>query len=145
VGRRLDATTTIPREKGHEVHVIRGSSTNLQPARREIFTGEVHTHTYVDENVGKHLRLSLVRFSAGARTKWHTHAFEQALVITEGKGIVATDDAEHIVEPGDIVVVPAGERHWHGGTRSTPMGHISITTPGETKVLEAVESIRTAV
>jgi quercetin dioxygenase-like cupin family protein len=126
------------------VHVIRGSSADPQPARREIFTGEVHTHTYVDENMGKHLRLSLVRFSAGARTKWHTHAFEQALVITEGRGVVATDEREHVVEPGDIVIVPAGERHWHGGTESSSMGHISITTPGETTVLEPVERIRTA-
>ncbi|HXH22738.1 MAG TPA: cupin domain-containing protein [Dehalococcoidia bacterium] len=126
------------------MHVIRGSSVQLQRARREIFTGEVETHTYVDETLGEHLRLSLVRFKAGARTKWHRHAFEQALLITEGRGVVATDAAEHVVEAGDVVVVPAGERHWHGGTESTAMAHISITTPGETTVLEPVDRIRSA-
>ena len=123
------------------MHVIRGSSVSLQPARREIFTGEVESHTYVDDTIGKHLRLTLVSFKPAARTKWHKHAFEQALVITEGRGIVATDEEEHVVGPGDIVIVPAGEKHWHGGAQSTAMAHISITTPGETTVLEPVERI----
>ena len=82
--------------------------------------------------------LTLVRFSAGGRTKWHRHAFEQALIVTEGAGIVATEGEEARVGPGDIVVIPANEKHWHGGTESTAMTHLSIVTPGETTVLEAV-------
>jgi quercetin dioxygenase-like cupin family protein len=121
------------------VHVIRGDSANPQRANRPIFTGEVNAHTYVDDSIGEHLRLTLVKFSPGGRTTWHTHAFEQGLIIVEGRGIVATDEQEYEVGPGDIVIIPAGERHWHGGTESTAMAHISITTPGETTVLEAVE------
>ena len=120
------------------MHVIRGDSANPRRAIRDIFTGEVHTHTYVDDTMGEHLRVSLVKFSPGGRTTWHTHAFEQGLLIVEGRGIVATADAEHEVGPGDIVIVPAGEKHWHGGTETTAMAHLSITTPGETTVLEAV-------
>jgi quercetin dioxygenase-like cupin family protein len=118
---------------------IRGSDTNLQRTERPIFTGEVHTHTYVDDSIGEHLRLTLVRFSAGGRTTWHRHAFEQGLVIVEGRGIVATEDGEVEVGPGDIVIIPAGEKHWHGGTEETAMAHISITTPGDTTVLEPVD------
>ena len=125
------------------MHVIRGKDRHTERTTREIFTGEVETLTYVDDTIGKHLRLTLVRFKAGGRTKWHTHAFEQGLVITEGKGIVATEQQENLVEPGDIVIVPAGEKHWHGGTQSSSMAHISITTPGETTVLEPVEAIKT--
>ncbi|HEY7269659.1 MAG TPA: cupin domain-containing protein [Dehalococcoidia bacterium] len=125
------------------MHVIRGKDRHTERTTRDIFTGEVETLTYVDDTIGQHLRLTLVRFKAGGRTKWHHHAFEQGLVITEGKGIVATEAEEHLVEPGDIVIVPAGERHWHGGTESSPMAHISIVTPGETTVLEAVDQIRT--
>jgi len=121
------------------MHVIRGDSADPRRAVRPIFTGEVHAHTYVDDKLGAHLRLTLVKFSPGGRTTWHTHAFEQGLVITEGRGIVATADAEHEVGPGDIVIIPAGEKHWHGGTEATAMAHISITTPGETTVLEPVE------
>jgi quercetin dioxygenase-like cupin family protein len=121
------------------VHVIRGESANPQRANRPIFTGEVNSHTYVDDSIGEHLRMALVKFSPGGRTKWHTHAFEQGLIIVEGHGIVATDAQEYEVGPGDIVIIPAGERHWHGGTESTAMAHISITTPGETTVLEPVD------
>jgi quercetin dioxygenase-like cupin family protein len=125
------------------VHVIRGKEQRPERTSRDIFTGEVEAATYVDDSIGKHLRLTLVRFKAGGRTKWHSHSFEQGLVIMEGKGVVATEAAEHVVEPGDVVIVPAGEKHWHGGTASTAMAHFSIVTPGETTVLEAVDRIRT--
>lgn len=125
------------------MNVFRRSTTHPQLSRREIFTGSVESAPYVDERLGRALRLGLVRFHAGARTRWHTHSFEQGLVITEGKGIVATEEAEHLVEAGDVVFVPAGEKHWHGGTEATAMAHVSITAPGETTVLEAVDSIRT--
>ena len=121
------------------MHVIRGDSARPVRADRPIFTGEVHSHTYADETMGESLRFTLVKFSPGGRTKWHRHAFEQGLIIVEGRGIVATEEQEYEVGPGDIVIVPAGEKHWHGGTETSPMAHISITTPGETTVLEAVE------
>ena len=54
------------------MHVIRGAEAKPQRATRDIFTGEVHSHTYVDDTIGEHLRLTLVRFSPGGRTKWHT-------------------------------------------------------------------------
>lgn len=123
--------------------VIRGESIEPRRATLDIFTGEVHSHAIVDETSAEQLRLTLVRFSAGGRTKWHHHSFDQALLITEGRGIVASEPGEHLVGPGDVVLIPAGEKHWHGGTESSAMSHISITTPGETTVLEAVEAVRT--
>jgi quercetin dioxygenase-like cupin family protein len=126
------------------VKVIKGSSVSLQRSQGEIFTGAVDNFTYVDNTIGEHLRLTLVHFNPGGRTKWHSHAYEQGLIITEGRGIVATEEHENVVEPGDVVVVAAGEKHWHGATEASAMTHISINTPGETTVLEAVESIRTA-
>ena len=47
----------------------------------------------------------MVRFAAGARNKLHTHSTEQILVVTEGKGIIATKDQEHIVKPGMIAFI----------------------------------------
>ena len=125
------------------MHVSKAKGAKPERALRDIFTGEVHTHTHVDDKMADSLRLTLVRFSAGGRTTWHHHSFEQGLVIVEGRGIVATEDAEHVVEPGDVVLVPANEKHWHGGSERSPMAHISITQPGETTVLDPVEQIRT--
>jgi quercetin dioxygenase-like cupin family protein len=124
------------------MHVIRGASAKEQRALRDIFTGEVYSHTFVDDTIGQHLRLTLVRFMPGGRTTWHTHEFEQGLIVVEGRGVLATDAEEVPVSRGDIIIIPPGERHWHGATEATMMAHISITTPGRTTVLEAVERIR---
>jgi quercetin dioxygenase-like cupin family protein len=97
------------------MHVARGKDVRAQLAVREIFTGEVNTHAFAGEDVAERLRLNLVKFSPGARTRWHRHTFEQGLIITEGRGIVATEEHEHVVEAGDVVIVYA-EEHWHGAT-----------------------------
>ncbi len=118
--------------------VVRAEGVMPQPSARDIFTGEVRTRSLADENTAAALRINLVRFSAGARTKWHRHSFEQGLLISEGRGIVATEKEAHEVAPGDLVVIPEGEKHWHGGTETSAMAHYSIGTPGETTVLEPV-------
>ena len=125
------------------MHVAHIKDARPERAIRDIFTGEVHSQMQADATQAQQLRLNLVRFSAGGRTKWHTHGFEQGLIIIEGKGIVATEAAEHVVEPGDVVVIPAAEKHWHGATETTAMAHIAVNQDGETKVLEPVERIRT--
>jgi quercetin dioxygenase-like cupin family protein len=107
-----------------------------------VFTGAVSREA-INGPEFAHLRLGLVKFEPGARTVWHTHTFEQGLVIVEGKGIVATEDAEHVVVPGDVVAVPANEKHWHGAGEKSGMAHISIGAPGETKTLEPVTEVKT--
>ena len=115
----------------------------LQPDRRPVSRGDVNSELIVDPAEAKSLIPQLVQFSPGARTNWHRHSFEQGLVIIEGRGIVATEEAEHLVEPGDVIVVPPEERHWHGATETTAMAHIAINGQGETTVLEPTEQIRT--
>ena len=117
------------------MRVVRVQDSSPQPANRPIFMGHVESQPLIDE-VSEHVRLTIVRFSPGARTRLHTHSFEQVLIITEGRGVVATETEEHIVEPGAVVVIPPGEVHRHGATEDTPMAHISITTPGETTLVE---------
>ena len=81
---------------------------------------------------GDGLDIVLVRFSKGARTYLHTHHVPQVLHCTEGRGILATRAEQNLVEPGDIVYVPAGEEHWHGATGDSHFAHLSIRPPGET-------------
>jgi len=69
----------------------------------------------------------LVTFEPGARTAWHTHPLGQTLVITSGFGWVQHDGGPvEEIRPGDVVWIPAGERHWHGATPATAMSHIAI-------------------
>ncbi|CAN5586445.1 cupin domain-containing protein [soil metagenome] len=101
-----------------------------QPDNSPIFVGSVTRKSMVtDENPGL-LRANIVTFHFGARNKLHHHETDQLLVVTAGEGIVATGDEEFQVAVGDVIHVPAGERHWHGAKPGSTFSHISILTPG---------------
>jgi len=125
------------------MYVSKAKAGSPQRSDRDIFTGAVYQQPHITEDKGQHLRINLVKFDPGGRTKWHRHTFEQGLVVVEGRGIVATEAEEHVIEPGDVVIVAPNEKHWHGATETTSMAHFSINQPGETTVLEPVERIRT--
>ena len=73
---------------------------------------------------------SVVNFSLGATTGWHSHDCDQILVVTHGNGLVATEAEEIEIGVGDVVHVKAGENHWHGAKTDTTMGHITVTLKG---------------
>ncbi|CAA9297046.1 MAG: hypothetical protein AVDCRST_MAG77-5282 [uncultured Chloroflexi bacterium] len=95
----------------------------------DIFIGQVSSQML---NANPQYRVSEVAFSAGGRTKWHTHTFHQVLVITEGRGVVATEDEERHVTPGDVLYIEPGTRHWHGAEPDAAMTHLSLNGEGET-------------
>jgi quercetin dioxygenase-like cupin family protein len=102
-----------------------------------LFTGgKVETQDiYEAEITAQKLQVVNVKFAQGARNKFHTHTREQLLVITEGKGIVADRQREYTVTPGMIVVIPAGEEHWHGAAPDSNFTHLSILgVPQEMKI-----------
>ena len=72
----------------------------------------------------------MVNFRKGATTGWHTHNCDQILVITAGRGMVATEKEEREITVGDVVHIKAGERHWHGAKADSGMSHITVTVPG---------------
>lgn len=75
----------------------------------------------------KNFNCSIVNFARGATTGFHTHDSDQILIITSGIGIVATEKEELEVTVGDVVHISAGEKHWHGARKESPMSHITIT------------------
>jgi len=68
----------------------------------------------------------LVNFEPGGRNKMHTHIYDQVLVVTAGRGIVADSNKENIVNPGDTIIIPAGEPHWHGATPDDKFSHLCV-------------------
>ena len=73
----------------------------------------------------------LLRFGAGSRAKFHKHSGDQILVIVEGTGKIATENEVLTVTEGDVVLIPAGESHWHGAPDDTPMAHIYVLVAGD--------------
>jgi quercetin dioxygenase-like cupin family protein len=91
-----------------------------------LFTGPDVTRQSLISN-SKDLRLGIVNFGKGMRNKFHTHDSDQILIVTAGKGIVATEKEEKAVTVGEIVLFPAGEKHWHGATQDSEFSHIVVT------------------
>jgi quercetin dioxygenase-like cupin family protein len=90
--------------------------------------------TIIGEGQSANFRCNVVNFGAGATTGWHVHDCDQILVVTAGRGIVATEQEEREIVAGDVVHIKAGERHWHGATADSPMSHITVTTTGSKSI-----------
>jgi quercetin dioxygenase-like cupin family protein len=103
-----------------------------EPAVSALFTGDVFRQVLVDPAESKSFNFSVVNFSAGSRNKFHQHTSDQILIVTEGTGVVATDGEERTVTVGDVILIPAGENHWHGAPGATPMSHITVQTKDST-------------
>ena len=113
------------------MEVIRNGDVERQDATKApiFFGGEVFRQPLVAGGVSKHFNFSIVGFAAGARNKFHTHTRDQILFVTEGTGVVATEEQEVVVHVGDTILIRGGEKHWDGATADSDFAHISLTTP----------------
>jgi quercetin dioxygenase-like cupin family protein len=91
------------------------------------FTGDVYVNPICRGEEPSRMIVSLVRFTPGARTNWHSHAVGQTLHVTDGIGLVQTRDGTVIrMRPGDTVYTPPGQEHWHGATAGNFMCHLAM-------------------
>ena len=95
-----------------------------------LFTEPVTMQYIVGPEVSNNFQVTQVNFKLGARNKFHKHDTEQILIVTEGKGIVATDEEEVVVTVGDVIHIPANEKHWHGATKDSTFSHLYVWAPG---------------
>ena len=103
-----------------------------------VFTGRVIRQSPVKDDDGSDLSIDYIHFPKGVRNKFHTHSNDQVLLVTHGRGTVATEEGEFDVTEGDIIYAPAGEKHWHGAQPDFEFTHISITRAG-TKLTQLEE------
>ncbi len=102
-----------------------------------LFTGAVTRQPLVTEDMGHSFNMSNINFGRGVRNKFHTHSGDQVLLVTAGTGIVATEREQRTVTVGELIFIPAGEKHWHGATKRSRFSHISLTQAGsQTQQLE---------
>jgi len=103
------------------------------PDESDIFVGLAETQSPVGDEA-RDLRLTEVTFKDGARNRLHSHTTDQILIVTAGLGVVATEQEEREIGPGDVAFIPAGERHWHGARPGQDLTQWSITGAGKTFV-----------
>jgi len=111
--------------------VVKLSEVQKESVSTPLFTGgDVNRQTPFPADDLTNMNFGVVSFGAGARNKMHRHTSDQILIITEGTGVVATNSEERSVSAGDVVLIPAGEDHWHGAPGETSMAHITIQAKG---------------
>ena len=93
----------------------------------ETFTGDVYLNSLKTAEEPSRLIASIVRFTPGAHTNWHSHVLGQTLYCTDGVGLVVSRGGTVIrIRPGDTVWTPPGEEHWHGATDTNMMCHLAL-------------------
>ena len=114
-------------------------SKEAAPMTGGLMTGtQVYRQGILQGDDSNNFNFGIVSFDAGSRNKFHKHSGDQILIVTEGTGKVATDNEVVTVSQGDVILIPAGENHWHGAPDDTSMAHITVTVKGsQTEQTEA--------
>jgi quercetin dioxygenase-like cupin family protein len=110
-----------------ELKVVEGNKAEIIERTGGIFTGTVKITSLLDRDKGSDkFRAAIVTFPPGVRNHFHTHTHDQILYVVGGSGIVATEKDEWVVNRGDIIMIPAGESHWHGATDESEFSHLFV-------------------
>ena len=107
--------------------IINIKDTTKKSIETTFFTGKVMRQSPVTDNEGSDLSIDYVHFPKGTRNKLHYHSNDQVLIVTKGRGTVATEKESFNLKKGDVIWTPAGEAHWHGAIKDSDFTHISIT------------------
>ncbi len=114
----------------------RAAADSVSEQRDSTFSGVVWADPVMPST--DNVTIANVFFSPGARTYWHTHEQGQILQVTSGCGWVCVDGGEaQTIRQGDVVWIPAEERHWHGAAHDSYMVH-TATSLGKTHWQEEV-------
>ena len=92
------------------------------------------------------ISLANVTFEPKCRNNWHIHHATkgggQILICVDGQGFYQQEnEPARKLKPGDIVVIPANVKHWHGASKDSWFSHIAIEVPGENTSNEWCEPV----
>lgn len=108
--------------------VIRSSERKTSVAPATHFTGTVMSDEVVVGTPPSRMRASVVTFTPGARTAWHSHPVGQTLYCLSGAGRVQREGEQvQEIRAGDTVVIPPNTRHWHGAAPGKLFAHLAMS------------------
>lgn len=90
--------------------------------------------------------LANVTFEPSCRNNWHIHHSTngggQILICVDGEGWYQEEGKEaQSLSVGDVVVIPANVKHWHGAKKDSWFSHIAVEVPGENTKNEWCEPV----
>ena len=106
------------------------------------FTGTSYLNMLTTQGVS----IGNVTFEPGCRNNWHIHHAKsgggQILLVTGGRGWYQEwGQPARELHTGDVVVIPAGVKHWHGAARDSWCVHLAVEVPGEETSNEWLEPV----
>ncbi|MEK0266747.1 cupin domain-containing protein [Stenotrophomonas rhizophila] len=106
------------------------------------FVGKVRVDPLFPADEQVHVSSAYVSFEPGARSAWHTHPSGQRLVVTSGVGLTQEwGKPVQQIHAGDVVVCPAGVKHWHGAAPHSAMTHLAVTGVADGKSVAWLEKV----
>ncbi len=103
------------------------------------FTGLVNLSKILEGTEGDPIELYRVTFDAGARTDWHAHQGLQVLYVESGECRLQKEgEPVQNVQAGNVILIDADEKHWHGASPKGEMIHIAIGLYETTKWFDEV-------
>ncbi len=106
------------------------------------FTGQ----SYLNMLSTNQTAIGNVTFEPACRNNWHIHhannAGGQILIVTAGEGWYQEWNHKPVkLNPGDVVNIPAGVKHWHGAAADSWFQHLAIEVPGDGCKTEWLEPV----
>jgi quercetin dioxygenase-like cupin family protein len=122
------------------MRVIHDEETISEVADPNRFTGRVWRTDFIETDDPKGLFGLRFVYEPGARSHWHVHECEQAIVAVHGRGLIAWEGlaAPILLRPGDWWHVTPDVPHWHGATGSATFAHLAVSAGGSVTWLHEV-------
>ncbi|MDO5536397.1 MAG: cupin domain-containing protein [Desulfovibrionaceae bacterium] len=130
-------------ETGKSQTIVRcGEQPSVQGSEK-FFTGRARITPLYPAANGMRSSGGSVTFEPGARSNWHVHPVGQVLIVTDGVGRTQEwGGPVREIRAGDVIICPAGVKHWHGASPATAMTHISVCEENEPgRVVDWMEAV----
>lgn len=127
----LGACTPKPANKVETTQIA--ASASIFPKGNVIeganFNGTAYLQRLMTDSETFDVVVSDVIFEPKARNSWHSHPGGQILIATAGKGYYQEKgNPIQVLNPGDVIAIPADVVHWHGAAPDSGFTHIAINT-----------------
>lgn len=108
----------------------------------DYFIGQSYLNMLTTEGVS----IGNVTFEPGCRNHWHIHQAAQGggqiLLCTAGEGwYQAWGQPPQKLRPGDVIIIAAGVKHWHGAAQDSWFVHLAVEIPGAAAQTEWLEPV----
>jgi len=114
-------------------------------AYAQYFSGKSFLNPLTEPSAGKPF-FANVTFEPRCRNNWHIHHATigggQALICVAGEGWYCEwGKNARSLKAGDVIIIPANVKHWHGAKKDSWFSHIAVELTGENNYNEWLEPV----